>query len=994
MKRSGIVAIVLAVLSLVAGYAFSGVLASALAIRFEDKELPPEPTTVVSAAPETGPVDALGDITVPEPLTDDPLLTLASEKVREAADSRAHTDSAVSVEISVTDEDSEGYALSRSGDTVTVTGGREGVAYGLFRLADVVASGGDWADVATGEPVEPSLERRFVDTGAVGVVPDVEAYRAQDDYQHTSGALSEVVLGEEPWLDPEALANTAADWREFIDHVVAYGYNGVYVPGFLEYVSFDGLGGGTDVYAADSPERARQEAMREQVGELWQYADDMGLDVVFKTDMLALSGPLEAYLERELGGIDANDPRLWEVYRVAFEEFFATFPWADGMMIRIGEAGTIYNAPGWDYYSALEVRDAPAVERMLRTASEVAAEHDATVYFRTWSVGVGDVGDMHTNPETYERVLGDLDLPNLVVSTKFTMGDFDSFLPLNPTLMSGDQERVVELQGRREFESFSSIPNDVGPTHQAALQRFLAENPGISGIWMWTQDGGPWRAGPMSLYLKEGFWQLYDLNVYAGGRLGWDLDVDLAEVNRAWITRMLTADPEAGAAVAEVLSLSRSAVLDGFYIGPYAEEAVFALGLEPPPMMWIFKWDIVSGDAASLSAVYLTAADRIDEAVAGGERAVATAREMRELLAGVDRLSFHEPDLYDRLVASVDYEIDLFETLLSYRTAFLRYYQWLDTGSAEAKAAWDEARSAYRVASAAHTERWTGDLDHPPYEFFAADAGMVHAERTPVTRAVAWVLLGVGVLALALVPSLRRGAFTPWRLRPRGWERVAVLTVPLLAVVLSRVAFSSGASPAYLLVTLGSIALLAGTARLVLAILRPGADAFPLWAAIGGMLLLRTVVLSAGMATGGPLGYWFRFWTDEAGRTAYVTVAVGTFLWGLAVVGLVLWGAYRVGVLGAVGAVLLAIGVPLLALGGLLTAVGLERSLTTLNDQMAVLPLGLSRILGLVTHLGIPRALPVWLFQAGGVLAVLGVVAVLVTAVLIRSRERRVPDPS
>ena len=61
---------------------------------------------------------------------------------------------------------------------------------------------------------------------------------------------------------------------------------------------------------------------------------------------------------------------------------------------------------------------------------------------------------------------------------------------------------------------------------------------------------------------------------------------------------------------------------------------------------------------------------------------------------------------------------------------------------------------------------------------------------------------------------------------------------------------------------------------------------------------------------------------------------------------------------------------------------------------MAVLPLGLSRILGLVTHLGIPRALPVWLFQAGGVLAVLGVVAVLVTAVLIRSRERRVPDPS
>ncbi|MDO5504158.1 MAG: hypothetical protein Q4G67_13400, partial [Actinomycetia bacterium] len=220
------------------------------------------------------------------------------------------------------------------------------------------------------------------------------------------------------------------------------------------------------------------------------------------------------------------------------------------------------------------------------------------------------------------------------------------------------------------------------------------------------------------------------------------------------------------------------------------------------------------------------------------------------------------------------------------------------------------------------------------------------------------------------------------------WEVAATLALPVLAVVGSRLAFSSAASPAYLLVTLGSIALLAVTARLVLWMLRPGASGFALWAALGGMLLLRTAILSAGMSTGGPLGYWFRFWTDEAGRTAYVTVAVGAFVWGLAVIALVLWGAYRINPFASVGTVLLGIGVPLMALGGLLAAVGLERGLTTLNDQMAVLPLGLSRILGLVTHLGIPRALPEWLLMGGGLLAALGLIAVVVTGQTLRDPTR------
>ena len=78
----------------------------------------------------------------------------------------------------------------------------------------------------------------------------------------------------------------------------------------------------------------------------------MGMRVVFKTDMLANTGPLNDYIERELGGFDVNDPRLWEVYQAGLAEFFTNMPYVDGLKIRIGEAGTVYNKPGWDYFDA------------------------------------------------------------------------------------------------------------------------------------------------------------------------------------------------------------------------------------------------------------------------------------------------------------------------------------------------------------------------------------------------------------------------------------------------------------------------------------------------------------------------------------------------------------------------------------------------------------------------------------------------------------------
>src|SRR6185503_15322132 len=152
----------------------------------------------------------------------------------------------------------------------------------------------------------------------------------------------------------------------------------------------------------------------------------------------------------------------------------------------------------------------------------------------------------------------------------------------------------------------------------------------------WTQDGGPLRAGPMTLYLREGFWQLYDLNTYGTARLAWDPSAEPAQVTADWIRQTLSRDPATVDAIGQALARSREAITQGLYIGPYAEHSVRALGLEPPPMMWIFEWDIVTGDSAALDSIYAVSRDRLDEAIAEGDRAVAAATSMRTLVGGTD----------------------------------------------------------------------------------------------------------------------------------------------------------------------------------------------------------------------------------------------------------------------------------------------------------------------------------------------------------------------
>lgn len=146
--------------------------------------------------------------------------------------------------------------------------------------------------------------------------------------------------------------------------------------------------------------------------------------------------------------------------------------------------------------------------------------------------------------------------------------------------------------------------------------------------------------------------------------------------------------------------------------------------------------------------------------------------------------------------------------------------------------------------------------------------------------------------------------------------------------------------------------------------------------------------LPAVVAVRGPLFYWANFWTNDTFRTLFFTLSLAAVAWSFFAAYAALRAVYGRSALAAVGQLLLALAGPLIVLGGLVGLVGLEHALTAFNDQMAILPLGLSRILGITVHLDIPLDLPLYILGLGlGLLAAGGLLALLARATGRRARS-------
>lgn len=836
-----------------------------------------------------------------------------------------------------------------------------------------------------------SLPLRMVDLGGVGIIPDTAGWGS--DYGHNQYVFREVIRPAPPYLNRAALEAEKGKLEQYAGLMTERGFNAVSFPLFLELVNFDRVGDGTQVYGLLSVYRSRHDTLAAGFGQLMELADKTGLAPYLWTDMVTLTPPLESFFMRRFGKLDPEDPAFWEVYEKAAEEVFEEFPVVEGIILRIGEAGSVYNIPGWDYRSELLVRTDSAVRLMLGAFLRAAEKHDRTIVFRTWSVGVGSAGDLHTNPETYRRVLGSIRSDHLVVSTKYCEGDFYSWLPFNATLFTGEHRRIIEFQTKREFEGFGAIPNYLGPLHQAAVRAALDGNPQLEGAWVWTQNGGPLRAGPMIIYPFHGFNVVNDLNVYATARVLEDPFLPVDSITVEWIRSFFGSDRELVEGLTEAMNSSYGIMLHGLYIGQFAQYSVRALGLEPPPMLWIFEWDILGASSSVFSNLYFITRDHFQEVLDEGFEAVRGAVALKEKLLEVrGSVTLHREE-FEQLIAAAGYEIELFRLLDYYRQYMMHFYRWTDTGDPREKSAFMLSMGQFRAVADFHQQKFEGNLNTLGMNLEEAMRGMRVAENS--FSSIRWARVALVLAFFLLLMGI------PGFIRPRGHRLFAascyfdalfrprmisslhsfhsLRTVAMIMAslfVLGWLIFSSFTARwfpvAIALLTLIYILVLGTVTRWKGGVERT----------VIGLLATRLMILAlflVPVAIRGPQFFWYLFWTSDPFKMAFISLLVMLIVRKYQVdVQLVRKWSGR-GFAGSLGVVLLGHGIRLLVTGTWLQLTGLEKSLTVLNDELLVLPGGLSRIMGITTHLGIPSALPRWIMAGAAAVSLIAVTLVLLS---------------
>ena len=602
-----------------------------------------------------------------------------------------------------------------------------------------------------------------------------------------------------PYVDCDLLAWGLARAKAQLIELHAQGYTGVVLDNLAHLVGFEQSP--TLIYAESSPFRRRAAIYRTAFSELFSAAAALGMEVFVTADMQWSTPPLR----RAVGALQADNPRLAELNRLALEELFTSMPQVQGLVIRVGETGGAHDQ-GDDYTGHMIYTSPAELRSLLKTLLPVCERHGRLLVVRSWSIGIGELGDLLWSPERYHETFGGLSSSSLIVSIKHGPADFFRFLPPNPTLGNSGPPQVVELQNRREYELFGMVPSSVAELHRASLRHNLEHNRNFAGIWAWNSTGG-WGGGTAAI--GERGWSLWtELSSALTARLLREPDLDSEAFVRAWCAERLKApgrigdgetarpgDRETGRplslseptqtkegcqspglpvssscfadAVADFYLASASLFERGWYGGAPAQGPQLLGGVYLPPLLWVW-W--MRPTASLLIWAYL-ASSRETTLVAG-------AAAQAEALAHAERLAALAPPDDARaamIVASARYLASAIEVAQALRGLLLPA---LTAAWANQRDQWAALRPQMREAAAAiarHRAAWAGRTDLPALELDEVAALVESLRRRP---GIVWTQAQV---ACALAHHLRSERAARPRLRLAGMVAAAALLGSLVA---------------------------------------------------------------------------------------------------------------------------------------------------------------------------------------------------------------------
>lgn len=472
-----------------------------------------------------------------------------------------------------------------------------------------------------------------------------------------------------------------------------------------------------------------------------------------------------------------------------------------------------------------------------------------------------------------------------------------------------------------------------------------------------------------------GFESVGDMNNFALSQKMTGPFADLDSIEAYRVSNYFGADSMLVATLLTYLNSSFEIMSKGLYISDSYMHSQEAPGLRTAPVPWFSGVGVLEASSAVLSKVYYHSGKSYQNVIDEGFEAVKGAIALKQLLTGVRDLVDVNHAEFDRMLSSVDYEIELFRLLDYYRRFFMNYYRWIDTGDEQAKSNYLLAMGQCKSFLSYYREKYAGRPETMGIELSEAERGIRLAGNA--SRSVRWARVTV-VLALFLlvmgIPGLLRdrahrrfagtlyfdGFFRPYLVSGlnsyHGTGRFAILLIIIYMLALVEISsFASFLIPLIIggvgLLSLFSITLLINrgiaTGRILVSLLSPG-------------ILLMTFVLLF-VAVRGPAYFWYHFWVSDFFRLLFLSVFF-MLLFRKIQVSIVLtrkWGGRNMK--GSAALVFLVTGFLFLIAGLALLFLGFEESLTVLNSELLIFPGELSRITWMAEPHWISQKLPVWI---------------------------------
>jgi len=260
----------------------------------------------------------------------------------------------------------------------------------------------------------------FFFSTAVGTAADFQ-YRISDavapffDVQKpirhfSSIPYDQLDLPKYPYVDTDQLAESKVRFLRYLETLREAGYDAVTLDDVSHMVTLDAL----RVYPPESPIFLRNSAYKAYFRDLIALAKQRGFRVFVTSDMPFYTREIKKWV----GEIEAQNPRLLTLQKAALTEMFESYD-IDGVILRIGEGGKAYNLES-GYQSAIVYTTPSEVHDLLIGILPIFEKYDKKCIFRTWTIGLGKVGDIVWNPDTYTQVFSGITSAHLIASIKQT----------------------------------------------------------------------------------------------------------------------------------------------------------------------------------------------------------------------------------------------------------------------------------------------------------------------------------------------------------------------------------------------------------------------------------------------------------------------------------------------------------------------------------------------------------------------------------------------